>query len=369
MQRQGRRMGQQEKLGLGRAVGLGRQDGDIMALQYARGLAALMVCLFHYEFTIAKYYGPYPLDLALQGGQSGVEFFFLLSGFIIYRAHPLRSDGAGRVWSFFIKRAIRIVPAFWLIVVPMGLVMLAVPSFGPDRELTVTKLVLDAFLIPRDGTMVLPPAWTLHHECLFYGLFSLMLLNLRLGLAVFVLWQMGCVLAYVLGIAPENMAAARLLSHYNLGFAVGMATAYLHQKVDLREFRAYTTPLACVALIGIGRNFWLEWQAHGQPAHLTLGYFVYYAGIMLWLLSLENAPRPVLDRSLGVLGYTSYALYLSHEPVQSGLLKVLVGLHLDHRLSPLQAYGASVAVAVAASVILFYAFERPALRVLRRHLL
>jgi peptidoglycan/LPS O-acetylase OafA/YrhL len=58
-------------------------------LQIGRGFAALFVVLFHLNnsvWGIGKYFRD-PFSQALGFGNAGVQFFFVLSGFIIYLVH------------------------------------------------------------------------------------------------------------------------------------------------------------------------------------------------------------------------------------------------------------------------------------------
>jgi exopolysaccharide production protein ExoZ len=147
-------------------------SGEIRPLQYGRGIAALLVCLFHYEGAMnhiqaagAAAVESTNFDYIFRAGHSGVEFFFILSGFIIFHAHRRDLGRPDRFGSFYRKRAIRILPMFWLIVIPFGLAVLAISSRG---VLTPGKFLLDIFLIPREGTLTLPAAWTLQHDDVYY---------------------------------------------------------------------------------------------------------------------------------------------------------------------------------------------------------
>ena len=80
-------------------------------LQVFRGLTALGVLAFH--LTVRMYQKlSIPLVAALLPAQSGVDFFFVLSGFIIYHAHRGdlgRSERAGRYAK---RRLVRIYPLY-----------------------------------------------------------------------------------------------------------------------------------------------------------------------------------------------------------------------------------------------------------------
>ena len=70
-------------------------------LQVMRGLSAIIVVAFHSSVTLAlpKYLGVQVASWAL-GGKSGVHFFFVLSGFIIFTAHRKDLGNIERVKNF-----------------------------------------------------------------------------------------------------------------------------------------------------------------------------------------------------------------------------------------------------------------------------
>jgi peptidoglycan/LPS O-acetylase OafA/YrhL len=52
-----------------------RETGDIRALQYGRGVAALMLCLFHYEAAVRdQFQAEGSFHRLFNAGHSGVEF-------------------------------------------------------------------------------------------------------------------------------------------------------------------------------------------------------------------------------------------------------------------------------------------------------
>lgn len=59
------------------------------SLQGTRGIAAVMVVLFHLggAFAADKYFGIGAFAFPFRFGSSSVEFFFVISGFIIFSAH------------------------------------------------------------------------------------------------------------------------------------------------------------------------------------------------------------------------------------------------------------------------------------------
>ncbi len=89
-----------------------------------------------------------------------VQFFFVLSGFVMAGAH---GADRGRFWSvarhFLWRRACRIYPMYWLALA------LAVAMIGAPRGWHAAALLS---LSPAAATEDVPPAWTLRYEVEFY---------------------------------------------------------------------------------------------------------------------------------------------------------------------------------------------------------
>ena len=58
----------------------------LLSIQVFRGLAALLVLLFHASLIVekSKYFDQTSIETIFHFGDAGVDFFFVLSGFIIY---------------------------------------------------------------------------------------------------------------------------------------------------------------------------------------------------------------------------------------------------------------------------------------------
>jgi exopolysaccharide production protein ExoZ len=89
-------------------------SNKIQSLQAFRGFAALAV-LFYHCAQRGDIHSPF-LQLPLMG-YLGVDFFFVLSGFIIMYAHMRDPRTFTAVKTYLFKRITRIYPAYW----PVGL--------------------------------------------------------------------------------------------------------------------------------------------------------------------------------------------------------------------------------------------------------
>ena len=115
-------------------------------------------------------------------GSLAVQFFFVLSGFVMAVAH---GADRGRDWHvagrFLWRRACRIYPMYWLALLG-ALAVFGTPAAG--RALRLLSLW------PAWTPEAVPPAWTLRYEVEFYLLFALLLLP-RVGSAIAIVWALG----------------------------------------------------------------------------------------------------------------------------------------------------------------------------------
>jgi peptidoglycan/LPS O-acetylase OafA/YrhL len=103
-------------------------------LDLLRGLAILAVIFYHgFAYIVPAF--PWHNRLAgtlfhLTGlGWTGVNLFFTLSGFLI-TGMLIDSEGKPNFYSrFYIRRALRILPAYFLVLIILGLTRTASPSY------------------------------------------------------------------------------------------------------------------------------------------------------------------------------------------------------------------------------------------------
>ena len=162
---------------------------QIQSLQVFRGLAALAVVAHHAVLSTDAFVGKVPEVLAqiLLMGYLGVDFFFVLSGFIIMYAH-FADEGTGpAVRRYAFKRLVRIFPAYLPISLALIFLYAALPGFSgaTDRDYSLLSSLL---LLPADGPPALSVAWTLVHELMFYFVFLLFFISRRWLAAGLLTW-------------------------------------------------------------------------------------------------------------------------------------------------------------------------------------
>ena len=344
----------------------------LLGLEAGRFVAALLVACFHFSYAFQHLRGVDIFGMAFRGGHAGVEYFFVLSGFIITWVHA-RDLGSPRAMKpFIVKRLVRLYPMFIVVTVAM-LALFLLPSVSAHRDFSIPSFLLDITLLPTGGSTMVEQSWSLRHEMVFYALFAVAVWNIRVGLVALAVWQLAS-----LGVglaAPDRLSPALMpfLYFYNIGFGAGAGVAWVTRRFVVARPGLYA--LAGLVLFasglavecGIGRNL--------PPAVLPLGarlspalYITASALVIFGVTQLEmRCPLPGA-RVLKLLGGASYALYLVHAVVGSIVIRVF-----DHSILSRVPNGlvflAMVLAALLVALGLHLIIERPLLGWLRLRLL
>ncbi len=102
----------------------------ISLLQVFRGLAALLVVYHHANREVAGVFGDSWWRSLFDLGDAGVQFFFVLSGFIIYHVHRHDIGRPERTRRYLLKRIIRIYPIYILVTLVLTPFWAFIPEFG-----------------------------------------------------------------------------------------------------------------------------------------------------------------------------------------------------------------------------------------------
>lgn len=92
------------------------QTKNLESIQALRGLAAMLVMLFHYGISL-NLNPENKLAILLSHGWSGVDMFFVVSGFIAAYTVSIDDKGLRASIEYLIKRLIRIVPLYYLVTI------------------------------------------------------------------------------------------------------------------------------------------------------------------------------------------------------------------------------------------------------------
>ncbi|WP_404334211.1 acyltransferase family protein [Sphingomonas sp. MMS12-HWE2-04] len=335
---------------------------ELRALTSARGVAAWLVVLYHIRGSIA---GLPDAALALFGkGYLAVDFFFLLSGFVIWLryAEPMRRDGLRAVPSFLQRRVARIWPLHaFLLVGALALALLLRATGRAAEQFPLAELPLHALLLQNWGfTHALAwndPAWSISCELGAYLLFPLLALTIdwrRVPTAA-VVAAIVALLALLHSVFAAHAAPGLGYDIPRLGlircifeFAAGTAIGALWRRWDTAPRR----PALVAALTALAAL--LAWAA-GAPE--TLAVPAAFAALLLALaLTAGRRGNPLEGKLLHSLGEISYATYLSHYLLWIAFKLVFV----RNAVIGWPLVGLYLALVLATSVALYRWIERPA---------
>src|SRR5205807_1003674 len=125
--------------------GAGKQWSDrmIFGIQMLRGLAAIMVVFAHIHPQLEHFGGPMLSWLSIGG--SGVDIFFVISGFIIWMTSQSPQMTAK---DFLMRRAIRIVPLYWFATAVLASVALLAPAVMSSTKFDLAHVLASFAFVP-----------------------------------------------------------------------------------------------------------------------------------------------------------------------------------------------------------------------------
>lgn len=360
-------------------------------LEPLRGLAALWVFAYHYDFSPSIQDGVPLLHAVLKQGMLGVPMFFVVSGFCLAASASSSLRRAEPWYGFLYRRGRRIYPTYWAsiavaVAVPFVLAALSAAKGGgyhpPDPSLrsngflsytaadwaevfTLTRVfdpAAGAGLSDRFNTLN-AVYWTLAIEVQFYAVVTLC----RAAGRRFHLALLGVTLASVVSRAFPAMEANGLFLWYWPQFWFGTVVYRALEKgpTPVGTFGRLAGGVAAAGILAAAAGF-VAWVQTGRPTDETA--FAAGFAVVLWLAAaLDRGFREqVIDSRwrlvryaaglLIVLGLMSYTVYLVHGRVR------FVAMQVARQFTPADSVALDAAV-FALTLAFCYAFywvcERP----------
>jgi len=284
------------------------------ALDSWRGLCACMVALFH--FNVFSHFQFAPI---VQNAYLFVDFFFVLSGFVIaanYRTRLAQGFSPGR---FLFLRLGRIYPLHLFIM--MFFIPVDIAKDGASLQFlraVVTNLALLHGTGINDGLWLNFPSWSISAEFFAYVVFALITLRLGQGIVPWIVLAVAGS-ATLLFLSPQRMDStydyglARCLYGYALGvicFRARETLAWLDRPLGrntdtMIEGAAVVTLCLCLNAL----------DGHGALAVATP---VLFAGlVLLFARERGDISRVLKARPLLLVGTLSYSIYMVHALIRA----------------------------------------------------
>ena len=288
----------------------------ITQLDGLRGLAAIMVLALHFPFTDSLM----TRNFFVRQSWLFVDFFFVLSGFIIAKNYYYKLDGWASFKRYIIKRIARLLPLLYFTVLICLLYQIIGLYFGLKTEpqslsfyllQTLDSLFfLNSTTLLGDSQGMNPPSWSISAEMISYILFPLgMMIYPRRKLVAVILVVLFCILFMLVkdDFAFQNgdYGFVRGL----LGFNLGILTNKLSEN---NMFRTNVLELPAVILILLAFYMTYNYDGDFRNVQYVILPFIFSIVIFVFRFGSGFVSEVLNSRMFQMLGRLSYSIYLNH---------------------------------------------------------
>lgn len=343
------------------------------ALDGIRGLCIIAVLMHHMRLPWFR------------GGFLGVDFFFVLSGFLITSllASEWERTGGIALRSFYLRRALRLLPAL-VAVIAASLAIVFIFSTGEDQAAALKGAWSSLFFVsnwallasPSSGLGPLLMTWSLAIEDQFYIVWALslplLLRNLKRSSILLILLVLAACSVLVCA-RPYLETPYYAPSFYGTdarasGLLIGCFTGLLYSWGKLPSSRAFYTCLRGLLALGFLFLVWISVITPNPDLPVSIGGFAFVAVIAAALIVLvgvspERAPllsRVLTWKPLMWTGRVSYGLYLWHYVIFWTLSPTRLSI------DPMILNAASLVLSLTAAALSYRFIEAPFLRLKRK---
>ncbi len=285
-------------------------------IQALRSVAVLLVVIFHLAAIENIYgHGSNLLPRFTDVGASGVDIFFVISGFIMATIIRDQFQNFNNALNFIIHRITRIYPLYWFyaVIFLASLLLSDMLQGNMDWEHQYNYF-RNFLLLPNAGPSILVVSWTLVYEMYFYCVITaLLFFSERLFVKLILLWLViVCVAHYFIN--PTNAEFAITTSPMTLEFIAGCLIARFTYSFSNR----YNYLFLGIGFVSLFAAFYCFQYlepiiAHEMGTHSIrlLLFGIPSILIVSALVGLET-DQIILPKFMIKLGDASYSIYLSH---------------------------------------------------------
>lgn len=336
---------------------------NLNLIQVLRGVASLLVVFYHTSSNLISNFNSTFLGNIFFFGSSGVDVFFVLSGFIITWTSFKNLENPGKLGQFLLRRVVRIFPVYWIIITLFLLAQIIFPAYYRTHfDLSFLNLASSYLLLPGH-VMINGVSWSLTYELFFYLLFALAFLipNKKWAFALAMLYAVALIILYVSGynILQAGNWTRLVLSPMNIEFFLGVLAAVVIPRISQKA----ALPFLWIGLIlFVAGGAFIDMQQIELHPDLPLRVLVFgpasffiITGIVKYELNKKIAVPQLMLR----LGEASYTLYLLHLPVVVAFAKIISMFNI-HNTAVLHLLIILLIVFICYASILFNKFvEKP----------
>ena len=349
-------------------------------LDTLRALAIVVVMLFHLNMQglLPSFISP-----IAKIGWVGVDLFFVLSGFLIgsQLLKPYLTGGQPSLRDFYTRRAFRILPAFFVVLLLYLVVPLWREAPGPYAGWQYASFTWNILLLGYPTSRAFSHVWSLCVEEHFYLLFPLLLLLLMRKTSV---WKTAFVMLFViLGgvglrawllysvVKPAGDQQGLTMMKYIYyptysrldGLVIGVGLAVV-RTFKVRWWSAFTRHSGILALLGsafVLGGLWLcgfDYPDSDLPLSILFAFPALACGFGLLVASAVSDKGLLRIRVPGAstLAALAFSLYLTHKSVAHAVHRLLPDLTAQVGWTSSAIYAVTC---LCVASLLYFAIERP----------
>ena len=298
-------------------------------------------------------------DWLTTAGASGVDLFFVISGFIMLYVSFPTSSAPLKPGSFLFRRATRIYPLYWICCV--GVIVLWMAGLFASKTITASAVIQSMLLVPTPATLI-GLSWTLSYEVLFYLIFAATLVFQSRVASALVSTLIITALLFVANRLPDGEITGFLSNPIMLEFCFGLFLALAWANGVRPKTVLWSVP--AFLLIIAAPLFVAHTSTNGlPPLARTIAWGVPSVAVLAGFLSIAS-PSNRWTRFAMLVGDASYAIYLTHPFVMAVYAKLIkstaLGGHSQLLVVPI-VVGVSTALGIGVHIFI----ESPILTIMR----
>jgi peptidoglycan/LPS O-acetylase OafA/YrhL len=299
----------------------------IASVELLRFVSAMMVIIWHYQ----QFYLPYNifseveilpfnrntqpfynyLSLFYNFGNRGVDFFFIISGYVFSYVYLFKNESV-KFKFFFVNRLARLYPLHILTLIIVAITQfynsVSFDNFLIHFNNDAYHFFLNLFFISgwgfEQGPSFNGPIWSVSVEIIIYFLFFFLIMNFKNNRVL------NSILLILIFISIKKISSENFLNYLNMNllncgilFFEGVLVYYLSEKINKKKILFLSSIfLLVISLIG---NFKM---------------YIFLPSILMMFLSVENLIKNRMCKIFNFLGNLTYGTYLWHLPIQMCLI-------------------------------------------------
>ncbi|MFB5662646.1 acyltransferase family protein [Alteribacillus sp. HJP-4] len=280
----------------------------LLLVQVARAVGIILVLIGHINIQFYERFTYDWFNMGVWDRTGGVDFFFVVTGFMIYYVYHHYIGTPGKASEFLVKRVIKIYPIYWVFTL---LVLAGAFLFrGTENFYTIEVIVKSMLLLPIDPAVappVLSAAWSLNHIGFFYVLAAFIIYKPCIFIPIVACWGILTFFISLQEVFGRDWGNF-VLSFSNLEIFAGCFIAYVYLNYNLRY-----APFYIITGIGGFIGIWIN-NIYGFIPMYEAQFHCLFSMMLILGLALNEKKQKSIPAALSFQGDASYSVFITHMP-------------------------------------------------------